>query len=85
LPSRHTIASISTSPGITETSNPTRWSATNWAICSDVRMNSNANVRRCCGVWTPNFSSWVRNSIAGSSRPSNHDSADCDGSVTVTK
>jgi hypothetical protein len=48
-------------------------------------MNSSAKVRRCSGVWTPYFSSYVRNWMAGFSWPSSQDSTDCCGSVTVTK
>jgi hypothetical protein len=38
LASKHTMASMTTSPGTSVTSNPTRCSATNSAVCLAVRM-----------------------------------------------
>ena len=79
------MSSITTSPGTIETSNPVRFNATYCATCSDVRIDSRSSARRCEGVRKPLRSSAVRNSIAGSLRPTSHDSNDCSGAITVTK
>ena len=79
------MSSISTSPGTIDTSYPIRFSATYWATCSDVRIDARSSVRRCDGVRNPFTSSAVRNSIAGSLRPTSHESSDCSGDMTVTK